>query len=375
MKDISGIQPSMLVDILRQADVLAGLLARYPEFAAIGAEHLVPGPGGGVYAFGCGDGWFAARAIADVARAAFGMPVEGVTSLDFLLSKSRPVGSADRAVAISMSGTVDRTIAAAARIRDAGGRYIALTNEDGAQMGATANAVASLKIDDVAPFLTGTTRYSGTILGLMMLIEGAAKAAGRTVAASCLGPEVARLLETTIPKTLDICAEQLPAICEAVIDAGIGGVRVLGAGSEWATADYGAAKLVKVIQAPVWSSEIEEFAHSLFWSSRQDELVVLLASTPEVTKLASNTATALTHAGMRTLAIETAGLPVEGATYRVSLPETPAWLAPLLVPAPLQMLAYAMAIASGYDPNRSQDQADPGRFLAAQLLSRRCELA
>jgi hypothetical protein len=38
------------------------------------------------------------------------------------------------------------------------------------------------------------------------------------------------------------------------------------------------------------------------------------------------------------------------------------------------MLAYAMAIASGYDPNRSQDQADPGRFLAAQLLSRRCEL-
>jgi len=159
-----------------------------------------------------------------------------------------------------------------------------------------------------------------------------------------------------------------------VLSAGIGGLRVLGAGSEWATADYGAAKLVKVIQAPVWSSEIEEFAHSLFWSSRQDELVVLLASTPEVTKLASNTATALSHAGMRTLAIETAGLPVEGATYRISLPETPAWLAPLLVPAPLQMLAYSMAIASGYDPNRSQDQADPGRFLAAQLLSRRCEL-
>jgi glucosamine 6-phosphate synthetase-like amidotransferase/phosphosugar isomerase protein len=182
------------------------------------------------------------------------------------------------------------------------------------------------------------------------------------------------LLEKTIPATLDICGNQLPGICQEVLSAGIGGVRVLGAGSEWATADYGAAKLVKVIQAPVWSSEIEEFAHSLFWSSRQDELVVLLASTPEVTKLASNTATALSHAGMRTLAIETAGLPVEGATYRISLPETPAWLAPLLMPAPLQMLAYSMAIASGYDPNRSQDQADPGRFLAAQLLSRRCEL-
>lgn len=367
-------QPHMLVDILRQAEVLSSLLTRHAEFAAIGAEYLVPGENGGVYAFGCGDGWFAARAIADVARAAFDMPVEGVTSLEFLLSKTRPVGSLDRAIAISMSGTVDRTIAAAARIREAGGRYVALTNESGAQMGASANAVASLRIDDIAPFLTGTTRYSGTILGLMMLVEGAAKAAGRSINASCLGPELSRLLEKTIPITLDICSGQLPAICEEVLSAGIGGVRVLGAGSEWATADYGAAKLVKVIQAPVWSSEIEEFAHSLFWSSRQDELVVLLASTPEVTKLASNTATALSHAGMRTLAIETAGLPVEGATYRVSLPETPAWLAPLLMPAPLQMLAYSMAIASGYDPNRSQDQADPGRFLAAQHLSRRCEL-
>ena len=374
MTDTTATQPHMLVDIMRQADVLARLLDRFPEFSAIGAEQLAPGAGGSLYAFGCGDGWFAARTIGGIAGEAFDMPLEGVTSLDFLLSKSRQPTSADRAVAISMSGTVDRTIAAANRIREAGGRYVALTNEDGAQMGAAANGVASLKIDDIAPFLTGTTRYSGTILGLMMLVEGAAHAAGRKPAVSCRGPEVARLLETTVPKTLDICNTQLPAICDEVFKAGLGGVRVLGAGPEWATADYGAAKLVKVIQAPVWSCEIEEFAHSLFWSSRQDELVVMLASTPEISRLASNTATALSHAGMRTLAIETAGVAVEGATYRLSLPETSAWLAPLLVPAPLQMLAYAMAIASGYDPNRSQDQADPGRFLAAQLLSRRCEL-
>jgi fructoselysine-6-P-deglycase FrlB-like protein len=370
----TGTQPHMLVDILRQADVLGSLLGRFQEFSEIGAEHLTPGRDGALYAFGCGDGWFAANAIGGIAQTAFNMPLGGATSLDFLLSKTRPLSASDRAVAISMSGTVDRTIAAASRIREGGGKYVALTNEDGAQMGAAANAVASLKIDDIAPFLTGTTRYSGTILGLMMLVEGAAQAAGKSPAFTCGGPEVARLLETTLPQALDICTAQLPAICGDVFASGLGGVRVLGAGPEWATADYGAAKLVKVIQAPVWSSEIEEFAHSLFWSSRSDELVVLLASTPEVTRLASNTATALSHAGMRTLAIETAGSAVDGATYRISLPQTPAWLAPLLVPAPLQMLAYSMAIASGFDPNRSQDQADPGRFLAAQLLSRRCEL-
>jgi len=45
------------------------------------------------------------------------------------------------------------------------------------------------------------------------------------------------------------------------------------------------------------------------------------------------------------------------------------------MPAPLQVLAYTLALATGFDPNQSQDRADPRRFRAAQLLSRRCELA
>lgn len=368
-------QPHMLVDILRQGEVLARLLERYDSFAAMGAEHLAPGTGGRLSAFGCGDGWFAARAIGAIAADAFDLPMTGVTSLDYLLSDSHKPGPSDRAVAISMSGTVDRTNAAAKRISAAGGRYVALTNEDGGAMGAAADAVASLKIDDIAPFLTGTTRYSGTILGLMMLVEGAARASGRAPRAGCRGSEMNTLLTRTIPESLEVCQQILPAICAEVLGKGLGGIRVLGAGPDWATADYGAAKLVKVVQAPVWASEIEEFAHSLFWSSRKNELVVLIASTPEIARLASNTAGALAHAGMRTLAIETAGHTVEGATYRLSLPATASWLAPLLVPAPLQMLSYAMAVESGFDPNVSQDKADPGRFLAAQLLSRRCELA
>jgi fructoselysine-6-P-deglycase FrlB-like protein len=375
MTDSADRQPFMLTDILRQADVLSQLLQRFDEFSAIGAEHLAPANNGRLYAFGCGDGWFAANAVAGISAAAFGQPMVAKTSLDFLVSKEQSLSSDDRAVAISMSGSVDRTIAAAVRLREAGGRYVALTNESGGAMGSAANAIASLRIDDIAPFLTGTTRYSGTVLGLMMMVEGAASISGRLPAFSCRGPELARLLEKTLPLTLDIYSSMLPGICAEIVSQGLGGVRVLGAGAEWASADYGAAKLVKVVEAPVWSSEIEEFAHSMFWSSRHDELIVLLASTPEVSRLASNTATALSHVGMRTLAIESAGIAVQGATYRISLPETPSWLAPLLIPAPLQMFAYSMAVASGYDPNRSQDAADPGRFLAAQLLSRRCELA
>src|SRR5262249_47369680 len=61
MNDAAAAQPHMLVDILRQAEVLAGLRERFEAFATIGGDVLVPGPGGALHAFGCGDGWFAAN--------------------------------------------------------------------------------------------------------------------------------------------------------------------------------------------------------------------------------------------------------------------------------------------------------------------------
>lgn len=364
-------QPAMLADIRRQASVLDGLLARAPEFHRLGTEWLRPAPGGRLFAFGCGDGWFAARAVAGVAREAFGLDLAACTSLEMLLGQARRASAADRAVAISMSGTVDRTNAAGAALGEPGSGYLALSNTDGAQLGAGAKAVASLRVPDVAAFLTGTARYSATVLGLMMLVEGAARGADAVLTAGA----DARALVARLPVILDTSETVLGPVARDVVAQGFGGIRVLGAGSDWATADYGAAKLVKVVSMPVWAGEIEEYAHSQFWSSRADELVVLLASTTAVALLAENTAAALATAGQRTLAIETAGVPVPSATYRLSLPQTPAWLSPLLMPAPLQVLAYAMALATGHDPNRSQDQADPQRFLAAQLLSRRCELA
>ena len=362
--------PAMLVDIRRQPAVLDGLLARGAEFAAVGRDALRPGPGGRLFAFGCGDGWFAANAVAQIAGTAFGVPVLAATSLDALLRHAATATPADRAVAISMSGTVDRTIAAAAALKSRGCPVVALTNEDGGPLGAAASDVASLRVPDVAAFLTGTARYGATVLALMMLIEGAAE---RPVL-HCDGPEM-RTLVAGLPDVLARAETVLAPVCERVAVEGFGGVRVLGAGSDWASADYGAAKLVKVTAAPVWAGEIEEYAHSQFWSSRADELVVLLASTPEVARLAYNTAAALATAGQRTLAIETAGVAVTSATHRLTLRSTPSWLAPLLMPVPLQMLAYHLALATGFDPNRSQDEADPKRFLAAQLLSRRCELA
>ena len=59
--DVGG---AMLSDIRRQPAVLTGLLGRAAELRAFARDHLKPGRGGRLYALGCGDGWFAARAAA-----------------------------------------------------------------------------------------------------------------------------------------------------------------------------------------------------------------------------------------------------------------------------------------------------------------------
>ncbi len=354
----------MLSDILRQPAVLRGLLARRDEFIARGRATLMPHSGGRLFAFGCGDGWFAARAVSGMAGRAY----VAATSLEMVLSRAH-LGEGDRAVAISMSGSVDRTNEAAACLAGAGGLCVALSNEDGGMLGGIAAEVASLYVPDVEKFLTGTTRYSATVLALMFLLEGAGVAAFAEQGAN-LSAFVAETLEKILTVSSDFCER----LCPNLVQGGLGGIRLLGAGADWATADYGAAKLLKLVNLPVWSGEIEEFAHSQFWGVRQNELIVLLAGSHAAAALAENAASALKEAGMPCLAIESAGAAIPSAKWRLSLPVSPVYLAPLALAAPLQMLAYHLAKATGGSPDIRQDVADPGRFLAAQMLSRRCEL-
>lgn len=361
----------MLEDICRQPVELARILDRGQAFRELGRVVLKPDAGGRLYGFGCGDGWFAANAVAGVTAQALGRPMQAVTSLAMdARAQSGHVTARDRAVAISMSGSVDRTNAAAEALSALGGRVVALTNEGGGALGQIAAARASLQVDDVAPFLTGTTRYSATVLGLMLLLDGAAGEGGRDGLMGALRNYVLR----DLPEMIAVCRRSLPAICTEICAQPVGGVRVLGAGAGWATADFGAAKLVKLLDVPVWAGEIEEYAHSQFWSARKDEVVILLASDAHTAAVARNTAEALAVAGMRTLAIETGGVAVDAATWRLSMPAFPDWMTPLSCALPLQLLAYEFAVAAGRDPNVSQDKADPARFEAAQLLSRRCEL-
>lgn len=360
--DISGRLP-MLADMRRQPAALAALLARAGEIQAAG--WVARGEAKGrVHAFGSGDGWFAARAATDFARQRLNLRYKAASALEMLAYRAPAMGAADTAVAISMSGTADRTNEAAEAVRARGAGLLALTNGSGGNLAAIAQSKVSLELTDLAPFLTGTTKYTASLLGLMLLLQGMA---GRRDDAL---PGVIQAL----PEMVAAAEVFAKAQAESLAARPVTGIRILSSGCNLATADYGIAKFLKLVTVPVTADDIEEFAHRQFWSTPADDLVIYIAANPAAARTASASAAALAAMGMRTVAIDTPSTPVTTAAGRFTLPDVEEAFSPLLAAIPLQFLSYFIARALGGNPDVSQDVGDPARFRAAQMLSRRQEL-
>ena len=347
---------AMRRDIDRQPMVLAALLARASTFLEMGARVLQPGVGGRLFVTGCGDGLFAAMAAQAFAER-LGIDWRPIGSLDLVLNAAGLTRS-DRVLAISMSGNVDRTVEAALAVKSAGIPLAALVNTpQGGRLGQVAAARISLELDDVAPFLCGTASYTATILALMAIAAGAAAAGTPPDATSII--EAQRVALSRSDAVLPLL--EVPS-----------GVRLLSAGAERGTVAYGAAKLVELTRIPAWSGDLEEFAHSQYWSMPPTDLVVMVAAQPALAKYADDACAALAELGVVSVAIDTLASPVPRAHHRITLPVQDIALAPLATALPLQLLASAMARISGLDPDsRAHLKADTTRFRVSRLLTRR----
>ena len=344
----------MLRDVRRQPAALAGLLARAFEFRSFAREHLAPDPGGTLFATGCGDGWFAARAVESLIG---GGPhtYRPRAALPFLVYDAPALEPADRVLVISMSGSVDRSVEAAEAALLRGTPVALLTNGDGGRAGALGIARTSLDIEAIAPFLCGTTSYTATVLALALALgpAGAVEATKQVVA--------------RLEGFLDAAAPAVRALTRSYA-----GVRFLASGVNLATADYGAAKLVELSRIPTWSDDIEEFAHRQFWSADPGELVVYLSAHPRLAPYADESARALRGMGFTTLGVEIEGSEMPSARHRVTLPHVEEALSPLPFALPLQLLGYHLALATGLDPDvRSHLKDDGKRFETSRRLTRR----
>ena len=346
----------MLADIARQPDVLMGLVVRADAIRDVGHRCLCPGPGGRVIVSGCGDGLFAAEAAVGFAVAA-GLDWRAMGALDLVLA-AHLLTPHDRVLCISMSGNVDRTVEAARAVHAAGVPLLALVNGAGGRLGEIAAEKLSLDLPDIAPFLCGTASYTATIAALMLLASGAGHAPLPDLAAAARAQSDA----------LAICMATL----KSAFTTPPTGVRLLSAGADHGTARYGAAKLVELSRLPGWAADLEEFAHSQYWSMPTSDLVVMIAAVPELAVYAEASCEALAGLPVVTLGIDTSATPMPSATHRITLPLIAPDLAPLVTAIPVQLLACHLAVLTGFDPDtRLHLKNDTNRFKVSRQLTRR----
>ncbi len=344
----------MLADIYRQRSVLEALLARRSEVVAFGREHLRPDEGGHLYAFGSGDGWFAARAVLGSSDGA-----TAVSGLDFLLRIAPKLKPADRVLAITMSGNVDRTLEAAQAGLDRSTPVSLLTNKDGGRVGALGIPAFRLQLDDLAPFLCGTSSYTATLaaLGMARDVDGLFHQA----------------IEDILPGLDDFIgqADQVAVEIASAVGPQCSGIRLLSTGAGLATADYTAAKFVEVTTLPSWSDDIEEFAHRQYWTLKRSELIVFLAEDHRAAEFANASAEALAEFGTPTLIIAPEHANAKAARFRLAIPGD-ARTTCITHAIVGQLLAYRLALATGTDPNRRDHlKVDTVRFAVSRKLTRR----
>lgn len=351
----------MLDDIMRQPSLLRGLASRLGEIEAFWREHLRDASR--LIAFGSGDGWFAARSVS--ARA--GEPgLLAASGLEIAADQGPVIAPSDRLIAISMSGNVDRTVEAAARAIEQGAKAVSLTNSAGGRLAELGLPNFSLRIDDVAPFLCGTSSFTATRTVL---------AAFSTLADGHSVGSIEEQMTATADALENLLAEAAPIAEEIAAEKAKGApaLRYLSCGRRGsAIADFGAAKIVELSATPVWSDDLEEFAHRQYWTMGKGEVAVMLPTSAFVADIAKDSADALLAMEVDSVAIGPASLGVDTARWQVAWRDDAKVNDATLASGALQLLAYHWASEAGFDPNRRMHlKNDTTRFKTSRLLTRR----
>lgn len=241
------------------------------------AVHRIPR----IYLVGCGDSLYAAIAARLLFERYTGVATEAVAALEFsrYLVDYMPPGSL--VVAISVSGGVSRTLEAAEWAARRGGWVVALTGRADSKITQIAqDSIIHYTVlhNDAQRLSTrGLANFEASLLSLYLAAVQIGITLGRVDAAEGVRVQqelraVAADMDQTIQANTEITrryAEEARE-CETFF--------LLGAGPNYATAYFGAAKLLEGPNLNGVSQELEEWAHEQYFLTRQDTQVIILAT-------------------------------------------------------------------------------------------------
>ena len=248
-------------------------------------------------------------------------------------------------IALSQSGRTPDVLEYVRRARRRGAFTAAVTNDVDSELAREVDAVVPLAAGPERA-VAATKTYTTQLAALALL---AAHAAGR-------GDEVAE----AVAGTADVLERLLPVLEArlselAVTLAFVGRMFVIGRGPEYATAREISLKLLETCRIAAEPLTATDLVHGpvaaidgLFpvWTVASDD-----ESLPSVREAAEHARAA----GAMVIASGTAAQAIDGAEVVLPVPRPPlSILTPLLSVAPGQLLAWALALAKGLDPDQPQ---------------------
>jgi glutamine---fructose-6-phosphate transaminase (isomerizing) len=333
-----------LSEVREQPQALLRLLEHEPEFDAV-SRALADRAPSAVRLVGHGT----SDAAATYGTYAFGL-LPGLTALRDTISLTVYYGatfdlSDSVVIALSQSGRTPDVVEYVARTRKRGALTIALTNEPESELGRAAEATIPLSAGPERSVAASKT-YLNQLAALALLAGGAA---GR-------GQEVAEGLRAVAELLADAIGPLERAVsAPAVAFAYVGRMYVIGRGLEFATAREVALKLTETCRVAAEPLTATDLAHGPVAALDSLFPVWAIASHDESLPAVKEGVARVRAAGATVVASGTAAGEIEGASYRLPVPDPPnPVLSPLLSVVPGQLFAAALARAKGLDPDHPE---------------------
>ena len=306
---------------------------------------------------GSGDSFFAAAAAAPLLRRLTGLPVQAMVSMDASRYAAPAAGDGGRGtlvVAVSYSGEAARLVEATGRWRASGAITLGMTGAAEGRLAQAADRWVDTGVEPGAP-APGTRTYVASLIGLFLLAIRIAEVLMRITMdqANALRRDLAATARAV--HGLDTrLAPQIQAFAWKGREARC--MDILGSGPSFASAAYGAAKLVEAAGVHALAQDAEEFFHLNFFAETPHAIPTVLFA-PAAAAFASRAgelAATLSQLGRPSLVVtDEAGF---GAAHEtLVLPQVNEAFAPIVQTVPAALLAAFAADVRGVTHYRGHD--------------------
>lgn len=299
-----------------------------------------------VYYTGCGDSYFAGVAVRYFFEKVTGIQCEAIEALEFSRYHADFMPQNSLLVSISNSGKVSRAIECVIKAKKRGVKTIAVTKYSDSLLASHADYVVQAIIPPMPSGAVGTRSYTASLLGayLIALLIGRKKGS--------LSPgdyeQKCAELENLGGIMQDLIESQQSVLVDFVNEHKVeDNLVIIGGGPNYATALFGAAKVLEAVNLDSIPQTMEEWAHLQFHTVYENKYTVVLAPTGRCLNRAVEQIRGINDTGGCVICLSDDESLRDQCAFFIHMPTLPEELTPFLYCIPLEFIATYLSLKLG----------------------------